>query len=83
MDRGTSKQSTASSERNFCSKCSAMLWLYDDQWCVDQPSGEQDIPTEQYLSSRPELIMPFASAIDSELTGPEEMASVSSSSRFE
>ncbi|TFK33602.1 Mss4-like protein [Crucibulum laeve] len=45
MDRDTPQQSIASSERNFCSKCSSMLWLYDATW--------------------PELLHPFASAIDS------------------
>lgn len=38
---------TKSAERNFCSKCSAGLWLYDRTW--------------------PELVHPFASAIDSKL----------------
>ncbi|KAJ7616670.1 Mss4-like protein [Roridomyces roridus] len=44
VDRDTPKQRIASSERNFCSKCSTMLWLYDESW--------------------PELIHPFAPAID-------------------
>ncbi|KAJ7616677.1 Mss4-like protein [Roridomyces roridus] len=44
LDRDTPKQRIASSERNFCSKCSTMLWLYDESW--------------------PELIHPFAPAID-------------------
>lgn len=35
MDRDTPKESIASSERNFCSKCSAMLWLYDETWLVN------------------------------------------------
>lgn len=30
MDRKTGK--TTSSERNFCSKCSSMLWLFDKSW---------------------------------------------------
>ncbi|KIY46116.1 hypothetical protein FISHEDRAFT_66576 [Fistulina hepatica ATCC 64428] len=47
----------ASSERNFCKKCSTMLWLYDPTW--------------------PELVHPFASAIDSpELEPPEEMTCI-------
>ncbi|KAF9464089.1 Mss4-like protein [Collybia nuda] len=51
LDRGTSNESIASSERNFCSKCSSMLWLYDESW--------------------PDLVHPFASAIDSpELQAP-------------
>ncbi|KAF8625927.1 hypothetical protein AX17_006653 [Amanita inopinata Kibby_2008] len=52
--RDTPHQRTGSSERNFCSKCSSMLWLYDEHW--------------------PELLHPFASAIDSpELPPPDEM----------
>jgi len=53
LDRGTSEENIASSERNFCKKCSAMLWLYDPTW--------------------PDLIHPFASAIDSPLEVPEKM----------
>ncbi|KAN0079930.1 Mss4-like protein [Tylopilus felleus] len=54
LDRDTPKESIASSERNFCSRCSAMLWLYDESW--------------------PELLHPFASAIDSPpLEPPEQM----------
>ncbi|KAJ7872457.1 Mss4-like protein [Mycena olivaceomarginata] len=57
MNRDTPEESIASSERNFCSKCSAMLWLYDKTW--------------------PELIHPFASAIDSPaLQIPEKMVCV-------
>lgn len=52
-DRGTAHESRCSSERNFCSNCSAMLWLWDDSW--------------------PELIHPFASAIDTDLPAPDEM----------
>ncbi|KAF4562549.1 hypothetical protein EYR36_003943 [Pleurotus pulmonarius] len=54
LDRDTPKERVASSERSFCSKCSAMLWLYDETW--------------------PELIHPFASAIDEpELQSPETL----------
>ncbi|KAF8157871.1 Mss4-like protein [Crassisporium funariophilum] len=53
MNRDTPEQKVASSERNFCSKCSSMLWLYDETW--------------------PELIHPFASAIDSDLEAPKTM----------
>ncbi|ESK97033.1 duf636 domain-containing protein [Moniliophthora roreri MCA 2997] len=45
LDRDTPNERRASSERNFCSQCSSMLWLYDEAW--------------------PELIHPFAQAIDS------------------
>lgn len=34
LNRDTPKESVASSERNFCNYCSAMLWLYDETWCV-------------------------------------------------
>ncbi|KAF5317482.1 hypothetical protein D9619_013158 [Psilocybe cf. subviscida] len=54
LNRGTADERTASSERNFCKRCSSMLWLYDKQW--------------------PELIHPFASAIDSpKLESPDTM----------
>ncbi|KAF8074128.1 Mss4-like protein [Lyophyllum atratum] len=57
MNRDTPEQSIASSERNFCSKCSSMLWLYDKHW--------------------PELIHPFASAIDSpELKEPDTLVCI-------
>ncbi|KAJ7704787.1 Mss4-like protein [Mycena rosella] len=57
LDRDTPEERIASSQRNFCSKCSAMLWLYDESW--------------------PELIHPFASAIDSPaLQVPEKMVCV-------
>lgn len=32
LNRGTPDERTASSERNFCKRCSSMLWLYDKQW---------------------------------------------------
>ncbi|KAF9565093.1 hypothetical protein CPC08DRAFT_630448 [Agrocybe pediades] len=32
LNRGTPEEKIASSERNFCKKCSAMLWLYDKSW---------------------------------------------------
>jgi hypothetical protein len=51
-----------SSERNFCSKCSSMLWLYDPTW--------------------PELLHPFASAIDSpELERPDYLVVVKMNSK--
>ncbi|PFH47915.1 hypothetical protein AMATHDRAFT_66545 [Amanita thiersii Skay4041] len=57
LDRGTSKERIATSERNFCGKCSTMLWLYDKSW--------------------PELLHPFASAIDSpELPQPEKLVCI-------
>ncbi|KAF7348061.1 Duf636 domain-containing protein [Mycena sanguinolenta] len=49
-------------ERNFCSKCSTMLWLYDKTW--------------------PELVHPFASAIDSPaLEVPEKMVCLMTDSK--
>ncbi|RDB14920.1 putative glutathione-dependent formaldehyde-activating enzyme [Hypsizygus marmoreus] len=57
LDRGTPDERIATSERNFCSKCSSMLWLYDETW--------------------PDLIHPFASAIDSpELKAPETIVCI-------
>jgi len=62
LDRDTPEERIASSERNFCSKCSSMLWLYDETW--------------------PELIHPFASAIDSpELESPKTIICVKADSR--
>ncbi|PGH18532.1 hypothetical protein AJ79_00311 [Helicocarpus griseus UAMH5409] len=55
-DRGTPQEERTSSERNFCSNCSTMLWLWDHHW--------------------PELIHPFASAIDTELPVPDEMVCI-------
>ncbi|OOQ85271.1 DUF636 domain protein [Penicillium brasilianum] len=60
-DRGTPNEERCSSERNFCSNCSAMLWLWDHHW--------------------PELIHPFASAIDTELPEPAEMVCIMESSK--
>jgi hypothetical protein len=60
-DRGTPNEERCSSERNFCSNCSTMLWLWDHHW--------------------PELIHPFASAIDTELPEPAEMVCVMESSK--
>ncbi|KAG2749241.1 hypothetical protein P692DRAFT_20472202 [Suillus brevipes Sb2] len=62
MDRDTPKEHIATSERNFCTKCSSMLWLYDETW--------------------PELLHPFASAIDSpELEAPDELVVVKTNSK--
>ncbi|KAF8962957.1 Mss4-like protein [Flammula alnicola] len=57
LNRDTPEEKIASSERNFCKKCSSMLWLYDETW--------------------PELIHPFASAIDSpELESPKTLVCI-------
>jgi hypothetical protein len=32
LNRGMSQEEQATSERHFCSKCSAMLWLWDETW---------------------------------------------------
>ncbi|KIJ60233.1 hypothetical protein HYDPIDRAFT_117506 [Hydnomerulius pinastri MD-312] len=32
LNRDTKKETTASSERRFCTQCSSMLWLYHDEW---------------------------------------------------
>ncbi|KAJ3781323.1 Mss4-like protein [Lentinula aff. detonsa] len=64
LNRDTPNEKIASSERNFCSKCSSMLWLYDEHW--------------------PELIHPFASAIDSpELEPPVTMVCIKLDSKPE
>ena len=34
LNRGTPEEMRASSERHFCSKCSAMLWLWDETSCA-------------------------------------------------
>lgn len=60
-DRGTPNEELCSSERNFCSNCSTMLWVWDHHW--------------------PELIHPFASAIDTELPVPDEMVCIMESSK--
>lgn len=60
-DRGTPNEAKCSSERNFCSNCSTMLWLWDHHW--------------------PELIHPFASAIDTDLPVPDEMVCVLANSK--
>ncbi|GKZ84205.1 hypothetical protein AnigIFM56816_009526 [Aspergillus niger] len=61
MARGTPDEKICASERNFCSNCSTMLWLWDHHW--------------------PELIHPFASAIDTELPVPDEMVCLMESSK--
>ncbi|KAH6888803.1 Mss4-like protein [Coprinopsis sp. MPI-PUGE-AT-0042] len=61
IDRDTPEERIASSERNFCKKCSSMLWLYDETW--------------------PELIHPFASAIDTPLEAPDTLTCVKLNSK--
>ncbi|KAJ6453165.1 Mss4-like protein [Mycena sanguinolenta] len=62
LNRDTPEERIASSERSFCAKCSAMLWLYDKTW--------------------PELVHPFASAIDSPaLEVPEKMVCLMTDSK--
>ncbi|KAG9310972.1 Mss4-like protein [Chiua virens] len=62
LDRDTPKESIASSERHFCVRCSAMLWLFDETW--------------------PDLVHPFASAIDDpQLGAPEQMVVVKTDSK--
>ncbi|KAH7909577.1 Mss4-like protein [Hygrophoropsis aurantiaca] len=66
MNRDTPKESIASSERNFCKKCSAMLWLYDETWpkqihpfasAIDSPELE---PPEEMIvvksNSKPDYV---------------------------
>ncbi|KAH6893655.1 Mss4-like protein [Coprinopsis sp. MPI-PUGE-AT-0042] len=61
IDRDTPEERIASSERNFCKKCSSMLWLYDE--------------------TLPELIHPFASAIDTPLEAPDTLTCVKLNSK--
>lgn len=61
MNRGTADEKVCSSERNFCSNCGTMLWLWDRHW--------------------PELIHPFASAIDTDLPAPDEMVCIMEGSK--
>jgi hypothetical protein len=60
-DRNTPTEERCVSERNFCSNCSTMLWLWDHQW--------------------PELIHPFAAAIDTELPIPPKMVCIFNNSK--
>jgi len=60
-DRGKPNAQRCNSERNFCSNCSSMLWLWDKTW--------------------PDLIHPFASAIDTDLPVPDEMVCVKGNSK--
>ncbi|KAH7925134.1 hypothetical protein BV22DRAFT_1195386 [Leucogyrophana mollusca] len=70
FNRDTADEYIASSERNFCTKCSTMLWLYDETWLVITCGPSQPFD----VALRPELLHPFASAIDSpELEPPGEM----------
>ncbi|KAH8425797.1 GFA family protein [Aspergillus melleus] len=63
MNRGAAGEKKCSSERNFCSNCGTMLWLWDRHW--------------------PELIHPFASAIDTDLPAPDEMVCIMQGSKPE
>ncbi|KAG1785117.1 Mss4-like protein [Suillus plorans] len=66
MDRDTPKEHIAISERNFCMKCSSMLWLYDETWpeflhpfasVIDSP--ELEAPDELVvlkLNSKPNYV---------------------------
>ncbi|KIK56432.1 hypothetical protein GYMLUDRAFT_47196 [Collybiopsis luxurians FD-317 M1] len=58
LNRDTPDEKIATdSDRNFCSKCSSMLWLFPRRW--------------------PQMILPFASAIDSpDLQPPETMVCI-------
>jgi hypothetical protein len=83
LNRGTSQEEQATSDRHFCSKCSAMLWLWDETWYDGRtPTSHTFFPwinsQSRYNLHRPHLLHPFASAIDEpELKAPEEMVRVS------
>lgn len=57
-----------------------MLWLWDETWYDRHPSSHTTLRRRMlnlYDSRRPELLHPFASAIDEpELKVPEEMVRV-------
>ena len=75
--RGTPEERRGSAERHFCSKCSAMLWWWDENRCAANPRlSTYPTHTNFYLTCRPEYLHPFASAIDEpDLKAPEEMVS--------
>ena len=76
LDRDTPEEEIASSERNFCKKCSSMLWLYDATWYAFGNWHSFYYFLKLY-ALRPELIHPFASAIDSpELETPKTMVKI-------
>ncbi|KIM63065.1 hypothetical protein SCLCIDRAFT_774391 [Scleroderma citrinum Foug A] len=66
MNRDTKEQSIASSQRHFCTTCSAMLWLYDEDWpdhlhpfasAIDSP--ELEAPNEMVIvraDSKPDYV---------------------------
>jgi len=76
LDRDTPEEEIASSERNFCKKCSSMLWLYDATWYAFG-NWHSFYYVSNLYALRPELIHPFASAIDSpELETPKTMVKI-------
>ncbi|KAJ6487138.1 Mss4-like protein [Mycena vitilis] len=65
LDRGTPRERIASSERNFCSKCSAMLWLYDDEFkelvhpfasAIDSPLQAPETMVVVKADSKPDYV---------------------------
>jgi hypothetical protein len=76
LNRGTPEEERASSERNFCKLCGSMLWLYDKQW-YDIFHQSEDLHSSMFYS-RPDLIHPFASSVDSpDLAPPKQIVSTS------
>ncbi|KAF9222879.1 hypothetical protein BS17DRAFT_782741 [Gyrodon lividus] len=66
LSRDTRNETIASSERNFCTRCSSMLWLYDENWpeflhpfasAIDSP--ELEAPVELVVvktDSKPDYV---------------------------
>ncbi|KZV73509.1 hypothetical protein PENSPDRAFT_627162 [Peniophora sp. CONT] len=72
-NRGKKNEKRATSERNFCKQCGSMLWLFSPEWRVYRLSVDSFSRAHHLGLNRPDLIHPFASAIDTPLTPPEEM----------
>lgn len=64
------KAGQCDSTRAFCSECSSMLWVYDEQWKQARWTGQRS-SLHQFTADHPILptqwVYPFASAIDTPL----------------
>ncbi|WRT70337.1 uncharacterized protein IL334_007335 [Kwoniella shivajii] len=58
FDENDKPKEMCNSQRNFCSECSSMLWLYDDEWpdwvypfasSIDKPDPLPNVPKETTL----------------------------------
>ncbi|KAL2011693.1 hypothetical protein VTN00DRAFT_4411 [Thermoascus crustaceus] len=73
-DRGKPNQQRCSSERNFCSNCSTMLWLWDHHWPELIHPFSSAIDTE--LPSPDEMVCIMESSKPSWVRWPEGKKSV-------